>query len=120
MYLKYAILIDAGFLKRKLGSQVAPMTVAQVEGFTQKLSKRDELKDHYLYRVYYYDAEPFRGKRLKPLTGGESEGQVYNFETVSLFEHNTRLLADLKNLPNVAVRLGGSLFQGLVCEKQSF
>jgi hypothetical protein len=43
MQRKYAVLIDAGFLKRKLGSQQYPMTSQAVCNFTDRLKTHPEL-----------------------------------------------------------------------------
>ena len=110
--MKYAILIDAGFLKRKLGSQSSPTTAAQVNDFTQKLQLRDELKGHHLHRIYYYDAEPLKASKPKPLTGGKLSWDMHNFETTDMFRHNMSMLAELKKSPKVAVRLGDLSFRG--------
>jgi hypothetical protein len=62
--LRYAVLIDAGFLKRKLGSREHPVDVRDVEDFVRALRAHDELIQKALYRIYYYDAPPLR-RRLR-------------------------------------------------------
>jgi len=49
MPMKFAILLDAGLLKRKLGSSSNPMDADLVVEFTDKIQKRDELKDCIAY-----------------------------------------------------------------------
>ena len=45
MQRKYAILIDAGFIKRKIGSIDTPLSAKKVVEFTDKIKTRVELKD---------------------------------------------------------------------------
>jgi uncharacterized LabA/DUF88 family protein len=54
--MKYAILIDAGFLKRKLGSQATPLTPQHVAEFLSAVRSHEALCDMKLHRVYWYDA----------------------------------------------------------------
>jgi hypothetical protein len=68
--MKYAILIDAGFLKRKLGSHSKPLDIAGVHAFLAMLRAQDALADMRLHRVYWYDAPPLESRVAKPLLGG--------------------------------------------------
>ena len=107
---KFAILIDAGFIKRKLGSQTDPMTAQRVVEFTDKIIKRPELTEHALHRIYYYDAEPMKGTKPKPLTGDPGEKQ--DFSANDFYRRNMRLLDDLKKNQHFAIRLGEVNFRG--------
>jgi uncharacterized LabA/DUF88 family protein len=109
---KCAILIDAGFIKRKLGSQDDPITSQKVSNFTNAVLAQPELKNFRLHRIYYYDAEPLNAKKTIPLTGGKVGGKVYNFADTELYNSNRRLLDELKRKPFFAVRLGECLFRG--------
>jgi uncharacterized LabA/DUF88 family protein len=109
---KCAILIDAGFLKRKLGSEDDPITSQKVCDFTSAILSQPELKKIPLHRIYYYDAEPLDAKKLKPLTGGKACGEIFNFSESRLYESNKRLLDELKRMPFFAVRLGECHFRG--------
>lgn len=68
--MKYAILIDAGFAKRKLGSQADPLDVNGVRRFLDALRAHEALAGMSLHRVYWYDAPPLDGRVTKPLRGG--------------------------------------------------
>jgi uncharacterized LabA/DUF88 family protein len=114
MQRKYAILLDAGFLKRKLGSQANPLTAQQIVSFTDKLKARPELLGHQLHRIYYYDAEPLASKKRKPLT----QNIQFNFATTPLYRANMKLLDDLKKEPFFAVRLGEVHFRGWIVNPQ--
>ena len=56
--LSYAILIDAGFAKRKIGSLQDPATSEKFQCLVEKIKGSPELSGHRLHRVYFYDAEP--------------------------------------------------------------
>jgi hypothetical protein len=68
--MKYAILIDAGFLKRKLGSHSEPLDIGGVHAFLAMLRAQGALADMRLHRVYWYDAPPLECRVAKPLLGG--------------------------------------------------
>ncbi len=110
--MKFAILLDAGFLKRKLGSASNPMDANLVVEFTDKIQKRDELKGCKLHRIYYYDAPPMEGKKPKPLTGGSGNWSLYEFSKTAVFKTNKQLLHELKAKPFFALRLGEVNFRG--------
>jgi len=105
--MKYAILIDAGFLKRKLGSQAEPLDVNSVCTFIDALRAHDALVGMNLHRVYWYDAPPLDSKVTKPLLGGK-----VNFGVTSLARTNALLLAELCEVPYVSIRRGDLVFRG--------
>jgi len=105
--MKYAILIDAGFLKRKLGSQVEPLNVNGVCTFLDALRAHEVLAGMSLHRVYWYDAPPLDTRVTKPLLGGR-----INFGVTSLARKNALLLAALSEVPYVSVRRGDLVFRG--------
>ncbi|MCV6614443.1 MAG: NYN domain-containing protein [Cellvibrionaceae bacterium] len=115
---KFAILIDAGFIKRKLGSQQNPMTAQQVVDFTDKIIQRPELADYELHRIYYYDAEPMTGTKPKPLTGSRGNWGLYDFSATDLCRSNMALLDELKKKPYFAIRLGEVNFRGWLVKPQ--
>lgn len=103
----YAVLIDAGFIKRKLGSQRAPLDAAGVRHFLENLAGHPRLKDRPLYRAYWYDAAPLDDRVHKPLNGGQ-----ISFGTTNLARNNKRLLADLAREPFFSIRRGDLAFRG--------
>ena len=66
--MQYAIFIDAGFLKHKLGSTKVPMGIRHVRSLIETLRKHPDLQEHTLHRVYYYDASPYLGTKENPLS----------------------------------------------------
>jgi len=112
MQRKYAILIDAGFIKRKIGSLDTPLTAEKVVEFTERIKARVELKGLILHRIFYYDAEPLTVRKPKPLTGGKNKWEIYDFSSTPIYQTNLQLLEDLKREPFFAVRLGEVHFRG--------
>ena len=103
----YAVLIDAGFLKRKLGSRERPLTAASTRQFIEQLAALPELADRRLHRVYFYDAPPLLSTQSKPLAGGRVA-----FGDKALARHNKRLHEELRDVPFVALRMGDLRFRG--------
>ena len=101
MQLSYAILIDGGFLKHKIGSAKVPMTADAVRQFVLQLQRSPELSDMRLHRTYYYDAYPSSEVVKKPLNGG-----VLDFGKSSAYARNRKLFSDLAVQPFMAMRRG--------------
>lgn len=104
---QYAVLLDAGFLRRKLGTKANPMKAQDVEDLVNKIKVRAELSGMRLYRVFYYDAEPFSGTKTHPISGINT-----NFGATQMAIDCNSLLDDLKIRPYFAVRLGELNFRG--------
>lgn len=105
--MKYAILIDAGFIKRKLGSQTSPLDAEGVFAFLSNLKAHPVLTGMRLHRVYWYDAPPLQNRVRKPLAGGEID-----FGATALGRANTKLIADLCKAPYFSFRKGDLVFRG--------
>ena len=103
----YSVLVDGGFIKRKLGTAAHPMTAATLQAFLTALGSHAALADHKLHRVYYYDAAPLEATKTKPLSGGQ-----VNFATSSTAVQGKSLHADLIKIPFLALRLGELSFRG--------
>lgn len=107
MTASYAILIDGGFAKRKLGSSVRPATADDFRRLIQALHDCAELHDKRLHRVYYYDSVPLESTEDKPLQGG-----VVEFSKDPLVARSKQLFLHLARLPLMALRLGELSFNG--------
>ena len=105
--LKSAVLIDAGFLKRKLGTRDNPLTAKAVNQFIERLSDHESLSELTLHRIYFYDAPPLDTVKQKPL-GGEP----MDFGKTSMAKVNRRLHRELQISPFVALRMGVVQFRG--------
>lgn len=103
----YAVLIEAGFLKRKLGSREQPLTADSTRQFIDHLTGVPEPAGLHLRRVYFYDAPPLMSSQRKPLAGGRVA-----FGATELARHNQRLHEELRDVPFVALRMGDLRFRG--------
>jgi len=102
-----AILIDGGFLKRKVGSRQNPLTAESFQAFVTQLRGHEHLRDYSLHRIYYYDAPPLEGTQQRPLQGGTQD-----FGNSALAGINKRLVQGLKRVPYVSLRMGKLVFRG--------
>lgn len=109
----YAILIDGGFVKRKLGSQALPMSAEKLNEFVNRLSQSPELAGLRLHRIYFYDAAPLSDVVKKPLQGGQ-----INFRENATAKRNAKLHHDLCRLPYFALRMGELDFRGWSVQPQ--
>lgn len=105
--MQYAILIDAGFIKYKLGTSSEPMTVLDVRALVKKLSEHSSLKEHKLHRVYYYDAMPLTTKETVPLSS-----TVKDFAANTVAKRSIDVINQIKKEPFFSVRLGELSFEG--------
>jgi uncharacterized LabA/DUF88 family protein len=105
--MRYAVLIDGGFVKRKLGSPAEPATISDVTRFLDHLKAHPALEPLQLHRIYWYDALPLQGSAMRPLRGGRVD-----FGRTAMAEANRELLTQLCALPYVSVRRGDLVFRG--------
>ncbi|GAO73521.1 MULTISPECIES: NYN domain-containing protein [unclassified Comamonas] len=105
--MKYAILIDGGFVKRKLGSSQKPATAAEITNLVAHIRGHECLAGHELHRVYYYDSKPLEDVVTRPLQGGQMD-----FGKQDLVGRMTALYTDLARAPFFALRMGELSFNG--------
>lgn len=105
--LNYAVLIDGGFAKRKLGSGMKPAVAEDFQRLVGIIQDQPQLHGLRLHRVYYYDSEPYNGSQVKPLNGGTVE-----FATQPIATRSKQLFENLAKLPFLALRLGELTFNG--------
>lgn len=103
----YAILIDGGFAKRKLGNAKHPVTSHNFKNLVDALQLLNPLKAMRLHRVYYYDSVPLESSHEKPLEGGLAE-----FGKSKIVGYNKSLFEELAKQPYTALRLGELSFNG--------
>jgi len=111
----YAILIDGGFAKRKLGSAVRPATAQDFAGLVQKLQATAPLEAMRLHRVYCCDSAPLETAHDKPLNGGRVE-----FGNNPIANRSRQLFAQLAKQPFTALRLGELAFEGWAISSKTF
>lgn len=104
--LSYAILIDAGFAKKKLYLLENPVTASTFERFVEGLSEHPALRAHRLHRVYFYDAKPLDGEVDHP------NGTKINFGASTTASANKALHAGLEKANYFALRFGELVHQG--------
>jgi uncharacterized LabA/DUF88 family protein len=103
----YAILIDGGFAKRKLGTAKNPATADQFQGLVARLQALEPLNKMRLHRVYYYDSIPLETSHQRPLEGG-----VVEFGNTPIASRSRLLFDQLSQQPFTALRLGELSFTG--------
>ncbi len=108
-----AILIDGGFFTKRLPKFMKDNKKPTAKTAAFKI--RDLCRKHinhltgakkdnwhkYVYRIFYYDANPFVGQAHHPLT----QKQI-NFSTSDLAQYQNELFEHLKKERNLALRLG--------------
>ena len=101
--LRYAVLLDAGFVKRKL-KPIPPadrLAAADFATLVSAIRAHDCLKDHRLHRIYFYDAEPLDRSIEHPVTK-----EIIDYKATATYVENTAILRDVGALRNVALRKG--------------
>jgi uncharacterized LabA/DUF88 family protein len=99
---KVAILLDGGFVKKKLSEKHHHFaTVQEVTNLCQQAMAHNRLSGKELFRIYYYDAPPFEGKSRNPISGA-----ILNFSTTPQAGQNKALIDSLELQPDFAVRRG--------------
>jgi uncharacterized LabA/DUF88 family protein len=102
---RVAILLDGGFVKKKLGERLRRFpTVPDVVGLCQAVMR---LQGTNLFRIYYYDSPPLEGKATNPISGS-----VLSFSTTAQAAQNRALIDSLEMQPDFAVRRGTLVQKG--------
>lgn len=99
---RYAILLDGGFVKKKLLDQLRRHpTAGDIVAKCETLQNRPEVADHELLRIYYYDALPTAAKLRLPVSRA-----AYNTGETERFRQSQSLFDQLILKPNFALRMG--------------
>ena len=106
---KYAIVIDAGFLKQKLRQRLQKKVIQaeDIVDYCNELRKCDDLKKLELFRIYYYDCPPYQGQETHPFTKKNED-----FSASRYARQNQRILDKLELEPSFAVRKGCLMMHG--------
>lgn len=105
--MKYAILIDGGFVRRKLGDSKKPASASDISNLVKRLREHECLRDHFLHRVYYYDSKPLDVVVDKPLQGGKLD-----FGRQDLVSRSNAIFGELMKEQYFALRMGELSFEG--------
>lgn len=104
---RIALLLDGGFVKKKLSDKLKRFPghkdVLQLCG---EILAKPRLTGKELFRIYYYDAPPLEGTAQNPI-----DGSVVDFSSSPQAARNRALLDTLELQPDFAVRRG-TLIQG--------
>jgi uncharacterized LabA/DUF88 family protein len=108
MLSKYAILLDGGFVTKKLQSKFGRFpTAADVDQECQRIARHQELAKRDLLRIYFYDASPAKDRLTNPI-----DGSALDLSATSEFREHMSLLDKLELTPNFAVRRGEVVAHG--------
>ena len=106
---KFAIIIDAGFLKIKLRKILnkTSLTNQDIVNHCDSIISTDELKEFDLFRVYYYDCPPFQGNATNPFSKEKK-----NLGTTPFASQNQQVIDKLELEPAFAIRKGHLILNG--------
>ncbi len=98
----YAILLDGGFLTKKLNAKHGrDATADDIVDECDRLRALDLVRGYELLRIYYYDAAPATGTVPLPVTRTN-----FNLSTTDRFRKSQALFDTLIQKPNFALRMG--------------
>lgn len=99
---RVAILLDGGFVKKKLPQALGHFpTPNDVVSVSTSVMGKPRLAGLALYRVLYYDAPPYEGTSSNPISG-----TALNFAATPEARQNKALIDRLELEPDFAVRRG--------------
>jgi uncharacterized LabA/DUF88 family protein len=113
---KVALLLDGGFVKKKLVANAKAatknktrpfVTAADIMAFCGGLMEHARLSDKELFRIYYYDAPPYDGESKNPISGAP-----LNFSNTPEAARNRALIDSLELQADLAVRRGTIVMTG--------
>jgi uncharacterized LabA/DUF88 family protein len=113
---RYAILLDGGFVTKKLQGQLKRFpTAADVEKECQRIAQHQLLANRDLLRIYFYDASPAKDKLTNPI-----DGSALDLSATQEFRDHLSLLDTLELTPNFAVRRGEVVAHGWKLGSRAF
>jgi len=102
--MRFAVLVDGGFLSKALGAVLRPRRAPSVEDILlacRKIREHPRLAEHELLRILFYDAPPATGQITNPLSGEQT-----NLGRTDQYATRKALLDRIENSPDFALRLG--------------
>jgi uncharacterized LabA/DUF88 family protein len=103
----FSILLDGGFLRRKLGTAKQPVDAAGISAFTTRVIALPCVAALRLHRIYFYDARPIEDVATIPLGGGQVD-----FSAHPVAARNKSVQALLLREPFFALRFGELVLEG--------
>lgn len=105
---RVAILLDGGFVTKKLSAQLGRFPNAtDVRALIDRVLAEPCLASRELLRVYYYDAPPITDSIRHPI-----DGRPHDFAASRAYARNLALQRDLAHLQDFALRQGELVFKG--------
>jgi uncharacterized LabA/DUF88 family protein len=105
---KYAILLDGGFVTKKLQGKLKRFpSAADVQQECERIIKSPHLTERDLLRIYFYDASPAKDRLKNPV-----DGSGLDLSATNEFKLHISLLDTLELMPNFAVRKGDLVVHG--------
>lgn len=104
----YAVLLDGGFVTKKLQERLGRFPVAaDIEAECARIEKHPALAGYDRLRIYWYDAPPAQGVIKNPIDGSKTDlgRSVRSAEATSLLD-------SLELKPDFALRLGDTMVHG--------
>lgn len=99
---KYAILVDGGFIKKKLSNRQKPIpSIDDIQAEFERIRNHSKLDGLSLLRIYFYDAPPATGKLTNPI-----DGSNVDLASHPAYNANQALHQSLELSPDVALRQG--------------
>lgn len=99
---RYAILLDGGFVTRKLKEQLGrPPTADDIIALCDSIRENEHLQHYELLRIYYYDAPPSGETVVRPVSE-----QDYHLSSTERYRHAQSLYDQLELKDRVAIRMG--------------
>lgn len=113
---KVAILLDGGHVKKRLSEELGRFPkVTDIVTLRERLMAHERLREKELFRVFFYDAPPFKGKSTHPVTGVEVD-----FSRTKEAQQNQALIDALETQPDHAVRRGVLAIRGWKLGRYAF
>lgn len=102
MKARYAIMLDGGFITRKLLERLKqPATANDIEAECRRLTAIPQVADYELLRIYFYDAPPSQEAVKLPVSGG-----AHNLGATARASQAKSLYSQLVLKPYFALRMG--------------
>ena len=112
----YAILLDGGFVTRKLREKLGKFPTADdVDRFcSEEIMTQEAVRNLDLLRIYFYDAPPSQEKLTNPISG-----RTLSLAQTPRFKEMTSLLNALELRANFALRTGDTAVHGWKLGKEA-
>ena len=99
--MRYAILLDGGFVINKLKAGNELPEHAAITGKLDQIKHHEFLRGHELLRTYFYHAPPASDNLQNPISG-----EHVNLSGSTVYRYHESLIQFLETQPDMAVRLG--------------